>query len=257
MKLTRHLGQAGFTLLEMAMSVACGLMVIAAILTAGVALQRSYMAVEGYSIAEGDQLRVQDYIALDCRRAVSAAVANNTLTLLVPKYYSSTGVANSPSYTTAGAIVYGGRTVQDAVTALGSSTVTSATANFTAADVGKVVAITNFPTGTTISSVTNGTTAVLSSSSTADGTAQAIQIDSSVIISYYQSGTNFMRSVAGTATAIASNVDTFTVTPQDLTSSVTCSITFAPRFVYLPGPGPVNGTTIFANTFLRNAMARQ
>jgi hypothetical protein len=56
--------------------------------------------------------------------------------------------------------------------------------------------------------------------------------------------------------AIATNVSSFTVSPQDLTSSVSCTITFSPRFVYLPGPGPINGTTVFSNTFLRNASAR-
>jgi len=257
MRSPTDLREAGSSLVEIMMSIGCGAIIIAAVLTSGVALQRSYMAVEGYSMAEGDQLRVQDYIALDCRRALSAAVVNNTLTLLVPKYYDAAGAAKTPTYTTNGAIQYSGRVVQDAVTTLSSSSVTSATANFTSADVGKVVVISNFAVGTTISSVTNATTAVLSSSSTADGTAQSLQIDSSVIISYYQSGTNFMRSVAGTAKAIASNVDSFTVNPQDLSSSVTCSITFAPRFVYLPGPGPVNGTTVFSNTFLRNAGARQ
>ncbi|MBA2527906.1 MAG: hypothetical protein H0V18_19315, partial [Pyrinomonadaceae bacterium] len=76
-------------------------------------------------------------------------------------------------------------------------------------------------------------------------------------ISYYQSGSSFMRQVNGTEKAIASNVASFTVTPQDLTSSVTCSVTFAPRFTSLPNPGPINGTTVFSNTFLRNAVARQ
>ena len=257
MKITAHFRQAGFTMVEMMMSVGCGLIIIAAILTAGVALQRSYMAVEGYSIAEGDQLRVEDYIALDCRRSIAAAVVNNTLTLLVPKYYNTDGSAKDPSYTANGAITYSGRVVQDAVTTLGSNSVTSATANFTAADIGKVVVLSNFPIGTTISSVPNSTTIVMSNNATADGTGQSLSIDSAVVISYQLSGTNFVRTIGGVTKAIATNVDTFTVTPQDLTSSVTCSITFAPRFVYLPGPGPVNGTTVFSNTFLRNAIARQ
>lgn len=215
MKLTSRGRHSGFTVLEMTVSVACGLMVLAAVLTAGVALQRSFMAVEGYSMAEGDQLRVQDYIAMDCRRAVTGtisgytgntpAVSNGswsngtwvpdptkpiTLLLTVPAYYDNSGAPLAPIYdSSTGVIQYN-----------------------------------------------NGAT---------------------ITISYYQSGTNFIRNVNGVETAIATNVDSFTVTPQDLTSSVTCSITFAPRFVYLPGPGPVNGTTVFSNTFLRNAVARQ
>ena len=191
MKLVVTKSQGGMTLVDMMVSVACGSIVLAGLLVAGVALQRSFMAVEGYSMSQGDQLRVQDYIALDCRRSVNATVANNTITLSVPQYYNtSTGAAITPVY--------------------------------------------DITTGVT--QYSNGAT---------------------VPISYYLSGTNFIRQVNGVENVIATNVDTFTVTPQDLTSSVTCSITFAPRFVYLPGPGPVNGTTVFSNTFLRNAVARR
>ncbi|MBA3351078.1 MAG: hypothetical protein H0U23_01400 [Blastocatellia bacterium] len=189
MKLHPNLRIRGFSLVEQMVSLTCGLIVLAAVLIAGVALQRSFAAVEGYSTAEGDQLRVQDYIAMDCRRAVGGVVASNTLTLSIPTYYDP-GSKNpvDPQHPTGGSIQYG--------------------------------------TGT-------------------------------VPISYYRSGSNFIRQVNGTEFAIATNVESFTVTPQDLTSSVTCSVTFAPRFTNMPNVGPVNGTTVFSNTFLRNAVARQ
>lgn len=188
MKFRSHFQLDGFTLVEQMVSLSCGLIVLAAVLTAGVALQRSFAAVEGYSMAEGDQLRVQDYIAMDCRRAVAGVVANNTLTLDIPTYYDANDNPVDPTHPTGGSIQYGAGTIP---------------------------------------------------------------------ISYYQSGTQFMRQVNGVASAIATNVDSFTVTPQDLTSSVTCSVTFAPRFTNFPNPGPINGTTVFSNTFLRNAVARQ
>jgi Tfp pilus assembly protein PilW len=178
----------GFTLAEQMVSLTCGLILLATVLIAGVALQRSFAAVEGYSVAEGDQLRVQDYIAMDCRRAVSGAVANNTLTLSIPTYYDANKNPVDPTHPTGGSIQYGAGTIP---------------------------------------------------------------------IAYYQSGTRFIRQVNGIESAIATNVDSFTVTPQDLTSSVTCSVTFAPRFTTLANPGPINGTTVFSNTFLRNAVARQ
>ena len=197
MRLSVRNGSSAFTLAEMMVAVACGSLILGAVLTAGVALQRSCVAVEGYSIAEGDQLRVLDYIALDCRRALSASIANNTLTLTVPVYYDSTSAPTVPTLT-------------NGATSYGAGTVT---------------------------------------------------------ITYSQSGSNFNRRVVvadsgGTTTsdattAIATNVSTFTVAPQDLTSSVSCSITFSPRFTYLPGPGPIAGTTVYCNTFLRNASARQ
>jgi hypothetical protein len=188
MKLPRNLRPLGFTLLEMMVSIGCGSIMLAAVMTAGVALQRSFMAVEGYSLAEGDQLRVQDYIAMDCRRCRTVAVANNTLTLTLPKYYQANGTPYDANSTTADQSI-------------------------------------NYGSGT-------------------------------VTISYYQSGSNFVRNVDGVEQAIATNVSGFTVLPQDLTSSVSCTITFSPRFVYLPGPGPINGTTVYSNTFLRNASAR-
>ena len=163
------MSQSGMSLVEMMMSVACGSLVLAAVITAGVALQRSFMAVEGYSISQGDQLRVLDYIAMDCRRALSASVANNTLTVTVPVYYDSNSDPKTPALTN-GALSYG--------------------------------------TG-------------------------------SVTITYSRSGSNFNRRIVvsdsgGTTTsdttaAIATNVASFTVSPQDLTSSVSCSITFSPR----------------------------
>jgi hypothetical protein len=185
--------RSAVALVEMLMSIGCGSLVLALVVTAGVALQRSMVAVEGYSIAEGDQLRVLDYVAMDCRRALSASVANNILTLTVPAYYDSGGNPVAPTFTSTWGIQYNS--------------------------------------------------------------------GSTVTISYYQIGSNFVRSVTvgstATTTAIATNVSTFTVTPQDLTSSVSCSITFSPRFNYLPGPGPIAGTTVYCNTFLRNAGARQ
>jgi Tfp pilus assembly protein PilW len=197
MKLNARTFRRAFTLVEMMVSVGCGSIMLAAVLAAGVALQRSFAAVEGYSAAEGDQLRVLDYIAMDCRRALSASVANNTLTLTVPVYYDSTSAPTTPTLTN-GAVNYG----------IGTVTIT-----------------------------------------------------------YSQSGSNFNRRIVvadagGTTTsdvttAIATNVASFTVAPQDLTSSVSCSITFSPRFTYLPGPGPIAGTTVYCNTFLRNAGARQ
>ena len=197
MKLNARNKSGAFTLVEMMVSVACGSLILGAVLAADVALHRSFAAVEGYSIAEGDQLRVLDYIAMDCRRALSASVANNTLTLTVPVYYDATGAPTTPT-------------------------------------------------------LTNGATSYLT------GT---------VTITYSQSGSNFNRHIVvtdsgGTTTsdataAIATNVSSFTVAPQDLTSSVSCSVTFSPRFTYVPGPGPIAGTTVYCNTFLRNAGARQ
>jgi hypothetical protein len=150
-----------------------GSIVLAAVTTAGVALQRSFAAVESYSMAEGDQLRVADYIAMDSRRAYAASVSNGVLTLTVPAYYDNNGNPQNPTLSGTGAIQYGG--------------------------------------------------------------------GSTVTISYSQSGSNFVRSVTKsgttTTTTIARNVASFTVTPQDLTLSISCSIMFFPTFTRNTGYG--------------------
>ena len=56
----------------------------------------------------------------------------------------------------------GNRTVTDAITTAGATTLTSATAYFTAADVGRTVCGSTTLAGTKITSVTNSTTAVMS-----------------------------------------------------------------------------------------------
>lgn len=67
------------------------------------------------------------------------------------------------------------RTVADGVTATNTA-LTSATAAFTPGDVGAAVTGTGIPAGTTIASVTNATTVVLSAATTATATGVSITI---------------------------------------------------------------------------------
>jgi Tfp pilus assembly protein PilW len=112
MKISRNKTRAAFTLVEMMMSVGCGSLILAAVVSAGVAMQRSFAAVEGYSMSEGDQLRVLDYIAMDCRRATAASVSGNVLSLTLPVYYNA-GSSNTPyaPTLTSGALSYGSGSV--------------------------------------------------------------------------------------------------------------------------------------------------
>ena len=179
MNLFRQKARAGFTLVEMMVSLGCGSLILAALMAASVGLQRSFAAVEGYSTAEGNQLRVLDYIAMDCRRALSAQVASNTLTLTVPGYYQPNGTPYDPTFNS---------TTTDTI---------------------------QYNSGATYT------------------------------IQYSQSGSTFVRTVGpdatwptgNTATAIATNVSSFNVTVQDLTSTVSCSIMFFPTFIHMTGSG--------------------
>ena len=204
-----HKANNAFTLVETLMAMGVGSFILAAVLTSGVALQRSLNAVETYSISENDQLRVEDYIALDCRRALSASVAStvlngvteNQLTLTVPLFYNPCS-SNS----------------------IVRPTLTSGTLSY------------QLGAGERLTGVTN----------------------TSATIKYYQNGTFFDREVItqnsdGTTsdviTHIARNVATFTVTPQDITTSVRCSIFFFPTFKRMPGNGIWrNGSSAPSNT---------
>ena len=116
----------GFTLIELMTSLGCGSFILAAVVAAGVSLQKSYAAFEGYSTAQADQLRVLDYISMDCRRANTASIATvtvnnvaediteNQLVLTLPAYYSSvdsTAVPNTPVLGPSGVTYGSGNTV--------------------------------------------------------------------------------------------------------------------------------------------------
>jgi Tfp pilus assembly protein PilW len=196
------------TLIEMLMSIGCGSLILAAVVTAGVAMQRSYGAIESYSNTEGDQLRVLDYLAMDCRRAIAGTVPGtstntpavdtgsfvsgswvhsssgpSTLILSLPPYYSSvngSATANQPSLTV-GLLSYGSSSV-------------------------------------TVSYQQSGTNFVR----------EVIVKDSSGNLT------------SDITTTIAKKVSSFTVTPLDQGSTngtVTCSIMFFPNFLRNAGTG--------------------
>jgi hypothetical protein len=201
MKIFSHRTIRAFTLVEMITSVGCGMIILGAILAAGISLQKSYAAVESYSMAEADQLRVLDYIAMDCRRATNAAVTTvtvngvteNALVLTLPTYYSSStsssATFNTPSVTS-GSLVFG------------------------SVSGGSVTANTDIVTVTYEQNVSNFTREVKVCT---DSTCATVKSDNT--------------------TPIAKNVSTFTVNPVDLTKSVSCSIMFFPAFLHNTGTG--------------------
>lgn len=89
------------------------------------------------------------------------------------------------------------RSVTDGATTASSTTVTSATAAFTSADVGARISGGSIPAGATISSVTNGTTVVISAAATATATAVTLTVTHEV------SGTGYtLGGVAATGASI-------------------------------------------------------
>ena len=107
------------------------------------------------------------------------------------QYYVTVALLGAPTrsfYMTVPHAPPGSRAVADAVATNGSPTVTSATAAFTGADVGKYVFCPAFPSGAQIVSVTNSTTAVLNASAFQSGTGLAFVVGAQVDLSSVDEG---------------------------------------------------------------------
>jgi hypothetical protein len=98
------------------------------------------------------------------------AAASHTGDTLTINNTSTRAVIDGTSTSGSKTITSGTRTVFNGVTTSGSTTITSATVHFAATDVGATVTDTDVPVNDKIASVTNLTTAVLTTAATATGT---------------------------------------------------------------------------------------
>lgn len=181
----------GFTLTELMVGVAVTSLLFAGIFTASVSLHRSYTAVDRYFSSHMQQIRIMDYFARDVKRSFSVTTSEDltTVTCIMPDYLieagdteavgnpSAIGIRRTPvlaESTNFNKSVVDYRAVDrsrsDGVTAILSPTLTSLSANFTSADVGRPLRSANFPPGTTIVSRTDANTVRLSKNATRTGT---------------------------------------------------------------------------------------
>jgi prepilin-type N-terminal cleavage/methylation domain-containing protein len=88
MKLTQHSHQSGFTLAEILTAMAIAVVIFAAIITASLAMQKSFNAVDHYFATHIQQVRIIDYLNRDVKRALICTTSANqqTVTLTIPKY---------------------------------------------------------------------------------------------------------------------------------------------------------------------------
>src|SRR5439155_20982673 len=88
MKLTRNFHQSGFTLAEILTAMAIAVVIFAAIVTASLAMQKSFNAVDHYFATHIQQVRIIDYLNRDVKRALICTTSANqqTVTLTIPKY---------------------------------------------------------------------------------------------------------------------------------------------------------------------------
>lgn len=158
----------------------------------------------------------------------------------------------------------GNRTLVDTITTNNSYTMTSATAGFTSADVGKTVVGATIQNGTTIASVTNSTTAILSKTAinptdpfgvVMDPYKSSVTIGGTVVV-YTVSGKTITRTENGVLTTIASSTDQLVPQTTDYQQSNTeytiSTVTFQPILTQNATAWSRSGTTVYSTAYLRS-----
>src|SRR2546423_6442902 len=93
MKLNTSPKVGGFTLSEMLVSLSLSSIVLAAAITCGISLQKSFNAVDNYFTTHMQQIRIIDYLNRDVKRGliVTTSVNLQTVTMSVPSYIIQAG----------------------------------------------------------------------------------------------------------------------------------------------------------------------
>src|SRR5256885_10218106 len=93
MKLKSSQSIGGFTISEMLVSVSLSSIVLAAAITSGISLQKSFSAVDNYFTTHMQQIRIIDYLSRDVKRGliVTTSADLQTVTISVPNYIIQTG----------------------------------------------------------------------------------------------------------------------------------------------------------------------
>jgi prepilin-type N-terminal cleavage/methylation domain-containing protein len=267
MKLSQINNKKGFTLSEMMIATAISSVTLAATLIASVSLQKSFSAVDNYFATQIQQIRIVDYLSRDvkCSYIVTSTSSPQTVTCTIPNYIQADGTRSNPTLATngnGGTIVdygktaYNERTVSDVVTTSGSATLTSPPpGDFTSSDVGKSIAGTGIPPGTTIQSYVSATNVTLSSNATTTAAGVEAVVGASTVV-YSISGQAIQRTANGVLTTIASSTDNLIPSWLDVdlanTEYLTTNITFLPIFTSAGVTAERSGTTIYSTTYLRN-----
>jgi prepilin-type N-terminal cleavage/methylation domain-containing protein len=93
MKLKTSQKIAGFTLSEMLVSLSVSSIILAAAVTSGVSLQKSFNAVDNYFTTHMQQIRIMDYLNRDVKRGliVTTSVDLQSVSVTIPKYIIQAG----------------------------------------------------------------------------------------------------------------------------------------------------------------------
>jgi len=94
MKRITRAEQSGFTLAETLIATGISTVILAALITASIAMQKSLNAVDNYFATHMQQVRIIDYLNRDVKRAfsvVSTTTPQQTITITVPNYLIQAG----------------------------------------------------------------------------------------------------------------------------------------------------------------------
>jgi prepilin-type N-terminal cleavage/methylation domain-containing protein len=93
MKLKSSPKITGFTLYELLIAMSISSVVIGAAMTSGIALQKSFKAVDSYFGTHMQQIRIIDYLSRDVKRGliVTTSVSPQSVTVTIPNYLIKSG----------------------------------------------------------------------------------------------------------------------------------------------------------------------
>lgn len=93
---------SAFTLVELLIATAAAGLLMSAVFSGAMSMQRCFVAAEDFALAKTDQARLSDFLALDLRRALAVTAGTDgrtILTLQMPDYYDAAGRPRTPTIT--------------------------------------------------------------------------------------------------------------------------------------------------------------
>lgn len=282
MKLQQSNQVAGFNLAEMMMAMAMAGMILTASISASISLQKSLSAADKFFGNHMQQIRIIDYLSRDVRRStiVTTSSDKTTVTCTVPNYVIEAGdsevavaAANQGArrvpvvtITTGGPQIDYGRRVTDGATTVNSTTVSSATANFTAGDLGSSIWGAGIPQGATITARNSATSVTISAAAKLTRTLSTVTWSRNSTVVYALNNQTIERRENGAVTTIAASTDQLVPETVDVeqanTEFTSSTVTFLPVFNFnASSPSQSTqaaedlkrkGTTVFAKAYLRN-----
>ena len=273
-----HIGRQGFTLMEMLLALSVGSLMLAAIVTASVCLQKSFVAIDDFFTSHLQQVRIIDYLSRDVKRAYIVISSTNpqTVTCILPNYLIDNG-SNQPTRAKPTLSLVGNKIVANyQATTVNNVTLTQNSANvtcpglslisshFSSTNVGQSIIGTGIPAGTTVQSVSgcvlgNCSQASMSNAASVSTTSATVTIGSLTNVVYSVVNQTIRRRENGAITNIAATADNLIPTSSNIellnTEFNQSTVTFLPMFGK-GNPGFYNderaGTMVFSLSYLRN-----